>query len=142
MGRQSKLKKQKKGLGKLQKKPKKTTDVTLQEIPKYILEDYNVLTLGEIAWQCYQQHGRGVCAYTERMPFYYLKNQDSLKSSDSAFLEVYDPQTQIVLTYPLLYKDALWQTEIISYSDEKAKARILVSKEVSLEYYIFHCIVN
>lgn len=142
MGRQRKLKKQRKGFGKLTKSTQKGTDLSLKGIPKDVLKDYNVFTLGEVAWQCYQKHGKGVCAYAERMPFQYLRNQDSLKSSDLAFLETYDPQTQIVLTYPLVDKDALWQTEIINYSDEKAKARILVSKEVSLDYYLFHYVID
>ena len=138
MGKQSRLKKQRKGFGQFTQPTEESADVLTKDIPQEILKNHNIFTLGYIAWQCYQTHGKGICAYTQKMPFYYLSNPRVMQDIDRNLLESYDPQKEFIVTAPLNDDDVngLWATEKLSYSNERAKVRIIVPKEISLQTFI------
>ena len=138
MGKQSKRKQQKKGFGQFTQATEENAKSLLEGIPQEILKNHNVFSLGYIAWQCYKTHGKGICAYAQKKPFYYLNNSRVMQDIDRALLESYDPQKEFVVTAPLDDNDVngLWATENLSYSNEKAKARIIIPKEISLQTFI------
>ena len=99
------------------------------------------ITLGKVAWLCYQQHGKGICAYRKNFPFSYVKSNKFIGASDLVFLEKYDPNKEFVLTHPIKDDAYLWSTGITSYLDDMAKARILIPKDTSLEDFLDQCLM-
>ena len=104
-------------------------------------EKSKFITLGKLAWLCYERHGKGICAYQKDSPFVYIQSEKYLQSGDFSFLKRYDPGKEFLLTYTLGDVSDLWITGIFSYSDEKAAARIIIPKDSSLETILENCLL-
>lgn len=134
--------KQKKKRKKRQNQPlKEFKDLAVKEIPEEVLKEYNVFTLGEMAWKCYQQHGRGISAYGENMPFYYFQSYKTLSSEELAVLRSYNPENMFLAAYPISFEDDHWQTQIIPYFHKAANCRVLISKQIPIELYVANCVL-
>ena len=98
------------------------------------------ITLGKLAWKCYEKHGKGICAYRKDSPFSYIQSENLIEDYDCSFLKRYDPEKEFVLSY-LIDGSDLWLTSIIPFSDEKAAARVIIPKDSSLENILENCLL-
>ena len=104
-------------------------------------EKANIITLGKLAWKCYEEHGKGICAYRKDYPFSYIQSENLIEDYDFSFLKRYYPEKEFILTYTLGDESDLWLTSIIPFSDEKAAARIIIPKDSSLENILENCLL-
>ena len=104
-------------------------------------EKSNIITLGKLAWKCYERHGKGICAYRKDHPFSYIQSENLIEDYDFSFLKRYGPEKEFLLSYPLGDESDLWLTGIFSYSHEKANARIIIPKDSSLETILENCLL-
>jgi hypothetical protein len=91
-----------------------------------------IQTLLEFAQAQYQILGRGMLIYpgVKGQPSLYVSGKhSSLGDGFQALIETYDPETQVVLHYPvnIAHQDGAWLTEILDGSSPKTQFRVEVA---------------
>ncbi|QDZ41652.1 hypothetical protein FRE64_16905 (plasmid) [Euhalothece natronophila Z-M001] len=95
-------------------------------------EQYWKVTMGDLAWECYQKYGRGVVACASDIPFsYVLPNVVTLPDQVKNFIFKYDPETSFLLSFFYDEDDegrSGYSVQVVNFNDEKASPIITAVK--------------
>lgn len=93
----------------------------------------NYISVRDFVDKCFAVYGKGIFAYAQNHPPVYIHLKSLFwenKDSDDMLLNVYNPEEEILLTYPMDNDvDSLWLTTIIKKTDPKLNSRIMYSTD-------------
>lgn len=124
-----------------QKKAKKQER---KQSPSVTVERRKPVSLQNVAWECYNKHGRGLCLYAEGFPFLYaLPPHPFIAGDDLELVNTYDPKKSLVFSYPVNFENDSWISAVMLFSHELAStSTILVPKDKRLSEIVDQFIVK
>jgi len=105
------------------------------------LNGVKVFTLGEMAWKCYQKHGKGIAMYAQGFPFAYTVNSKHFSAEEMLIRNRYNPEQTFLASYPENFEKDIWRTLLIPYLSDQAKCRVLIPEDEEIDSYVENCLV-